>query len=53
MVGTSGDPQEQGSMAAFRSREAAEGFARDDPFVLNRVVRDWEIRDWDEALTEP
>jgi uncharacterized protein len=51
MVGTFGDPQSQGSMAVFRTREAAEEFVRDDPFVLNGVVRRYEIRDWDEVLT--
>jgi uncharacterized protein len=35
MVGTFGDPQTQGSMSVFRSREAAEEFAKGDPFVLN------------------
>jgi uncharacterized protein len=51
MVGTFGDPQTQGSMAIFRTREAAEEFAREDPFVLNGVVARYEIRDWDEVLT--
>ena len=50
MVGTFGNPQEEGSMAIFSSREAAEDFARGDPFVLNGVVRDWHVRDWDEVL---
>ena len=53
MVGTFGDPQAQGSMAIFASREAAEEFAGGDPFVLEGVVRAWEVRDWDEVLTEP
>lgn len=53
MVGTFGDPQSQGSMSVFRSREAAEEFAAADPFVINGVVRSWEVRDWNEALTEP
>jgi len=53
MVGTFGDRQAQGSMSIFRSREAAEEFAEDDPFVLNGVVRCWEVRDWEEVLTEP
>jgi hypothetical protein len=38
-------------MAIFRTREAAEEFAREDPFVLNGVVARYEIRDWDEVLT--
>ena len=48
LVGTFGDPQEQGSMAIFSSREAAEEFAADDPFVLNGVVAAWEVRQWNE-----
>ena len=50
MVGTFGDPQEQGSMAIFTSREAAEEFVSGDPFVLNGVVRGSEIRAWNEVL---
>ena len=34
--------QSQGAMAIFTSREAAEEFVRNDPFV--------ELRDWDEVL---
>jgi uncharacterized protein YciI len=37
-------------MAVFTSREAAESFAEGDPFVLNGVVRDWQIREWDEVF---
>jgi hypothetical protein len=47
MLGPFGDPQEQGSMSIFTSREAAEEFVSGDPFVLNGVVAAWEIRDWD------
>lgn len=50
MVGTFGDPQEEGSMSIFTTREAAEEFAKGDPFVLNGVVRNWYIREWNEAL---
>ncbi len=50
MVGTFGDPQEEGSMAIFTTREAAEEFVAEDPFVLNGVVRSWQIRERDEAL---
>jgi uncharacterized protein YciI len=51
MVGTFGDPQEEGSMAIFRTREAAEEFVAGDPFVRNGVVRGYEIRDWNEILS--
>jgi uncharacterized protein len=50
MVGTFGDPQAQGSMAIFRTREAAEKFVAGDPFVLHGVVASWEIREWNEIL---
>jgi uncharacterized protein YciI len=48
--GPFGNPQEEGSMAIFTSREAAQEFAEGDPFVVNGVVRDWQIREWDEAF---
>jgi uncharacterized protein YciI len=37
-------------MAVFRTREAAEEFVKDDPFVLNGVVRDWRLLEWNEVL---
>lgn len=50
LIGPFGDPQSQGAMAVFTTREAAEEFARNDPFVVNGVVRSWEVREWDEAV---
>jgi uncharacterized protein YciI len=41
MYGPFGNPQEEGSMAVFTSREAAEEFAAGDPFVVHGVVRNW------------
>ena len=38
MVGTFADPQAQGSIAIFRTREAAGEFVDGDPFVKNGVV---------------
>ena len=37
-------------MAIFTTREAAEEFVRGDPFVLHGVIRNWTIREWNEAL---
>jgi uncharacterized protein YciI len=51
MVGTFGDPQNEGSMAIFPTREAAESFVAEDPFVLNGVVKSYQIREWNEVLT--
>lgn len=53
MVGAFSNPQDEGSMAIFTTRAAAQEFARDDPFVLNRVVRHWHIREWNEVLALP
>jgi uncharacterized protein YciI len=51
MVGTFADPQADGSMAIFTTREAAEEFVEGDPFVENGVVRSWQIREWNEMLS--
>ena len=51
MVGTFEDPQAQGSMAVFKTREGAEEFVAGDPFVLNGVVRGYEIRGWNEMFS--
>jgi uncharacterized protein YciI len=48
LVGTFGDPQAEGSMAIFASREAAEAFVAEDPFVLNGVIASHELRAWNE-----
>jgi len=48
-VGTYADPRE-GSLAVFASREAAEEFVREDPFVMNGVVARATIKDWNESI---
>jgi uncharacterized protein len=50
LIGPFGEPQAQGSMSVFRSRDAAEDFARSDPFVVNGVVSSWEVWEWNEVL---
>jgi uncharacterized protein YciI len=50
-IGTFADPQTEGSMAIFTTREAAEEFAEGDPFVLNGVVRNWVVREWNDLLS--
>ena len=47
MIGTFGDPATQGSMAVFRSRDAAERFRQGDPFVTEGLVFRSRILDWD------
>ena len=41
-----------GNLAIFRSREAAELFAKQDPFLLEGLIKSYEIREWgDQMLT--
>jgi len=39
-----------GAMGVFTTREAAEGYARGDPFVLQGAVASWSVREWNEVL---
>lgn len=39
-----------GNMAIFRTRDAAEEFARKDPFALEGVVKAYVIRDWNDTM---
>ena len=39
-----------GNMAIFRTRVAAEAFAKQDPFILEGVVKSVVIRDWNDAM---
>jgi uncharacterized protein len=50
-VGTFADPQQQGAMAIFPTREAAETFVAGDPFHLHGVIKSHEIREWTDILS--
>jgi uncharacterized protein len=50
-VGTFADPQQQGAMAIFPTRQAAESFVAGDPFHLNGVISGHEIREWNDILS--
>ena len=52
MGGVFANPQE-GALIIFTTREAAEEFARGDPFVFNGVVRAWRIHEWNETQFDP
>jgi uncharacterized protein len=44
---------DEGALAVFTSRAAAERFAESDPFVVSGVVESWTVSGWREALLEP
>jgi len=39
-----------GNMAIFKTREAAEAFSKQDPFVLEGLVKTYVIRQWSDSL---
>jgi len=41
---------DRGNMAIFRTREAAEEFARIDPFQLEGMVKKYTIREWNDSM---
>jgi uncharacterized protein YciI len=50
LIGTFGDPVREGALCVLRSREAAEAWVKQDPFVTEGLVARYEIRDWNEIL---
>jgi hypothetical protein len=43
---------DRGNMAIFRTREAAEAFVKEDPFILEGLVKSFVIRDWNDAILD-
>jgi uncharacterized protein len=41
---------DRGNMAIFKTRAAAEEFAKEDPFMLEGLVKSYTIRDWQDSL---
>jgi hypothetical protein len=41
-------------MAVFRTRAAAEAFVAGDPFILEGLVADYQLKEWgDQLLSRP
>ena len=41
---------EGGNMAIFKTREAAEAFSKQDPFILEGLVKSFVIKNWGDPL---
>lgn len=39
-----------GNMAIFRTRAAAEAFAKEDPFILEGLIKSFVINDWNDTM---
>jgi uncharacterized protein YciI len=37
------------NMAIFKTREAAEAFSKEDPFILEGLVKSFVIKDWGDS----
>jgi len=53
-AGALGDPPDQAALV-FRAPTASvvEEFARNDPYVINRLVTRWQVRPWAAVIAEP
>jgi len=40
----------RGNMAIFKTRSAAEQFVKEDPFILEGLIRSFAIRDWADPM---
>ena len=41
---------DRGNMAIFSTREAAKAFVKQDPFILEGLVKSFVIRDWNDTM---
>lgn len=41
---------DRGNMAIFKTRAAAEQFVKEDPFIVEGLVKLFTIRDWDDNM---
>jgi uncharacterized protein YciI len=41
---------DRGNMAIFKTRDAAEQFVKEDPFILEGLVKSFAIRDWNDVM---
>ena len=40
----------RGNMAIFKTRSAAEEFVKEDPFILEGLIKSFVIRDWNDNM---
>ena len=54
LAGALADPYDRALLVfAGDGPEIAEEFARNDPYVINGLVTEWHVRQWNEVLTSP
>ena len=50
MIGIGPFADRAGNLAIFRSREAAEAFVKQDPFILEGLIKSYDIREWADQM---
>ena len=50
VVGIGPFADRSGNLAIFRSREAAEAFVKQDPFILEGLIKSYDIREWADQM---
>jgi uncharacterized protein YciI len=50
VVGIGPFADRNGNLAIFRSREAAEAFVKQDPFILEGLIKSYDIREWADQM---
>ena len=43
---------DRGNMAIFKTRAAAEQFAKQDPFFLEGLVKSYAVKEWNDTLID-
>jgi uncharacterized protein YciI len=41
---------DRGNMAIFKTHQAAEEFVKEDPFILEGIVKSYSIKDWNDSM---
>jgi uncharacterized protein YciI len=50
VIGVGPFADRSGSLAIFRSREAAEAFVARDPFILEGLIKSFQIHEWADQM---
>lgn len=50
VIGIGAFTDKGGNLAIFRSRQAAEAFVEQDPFILEGLIKSYDIREWGDEM---
>jgi uncharacterized protein YciI len=50
VIGIGPFADKRGNLAIFRTHEAAERFTREDPFILEGLIKSFVVREWNDEM---